>query len=209
MVRPAASVLVLLAACSGRSPAPVPAPAPVPTPAPAPAPAPVPVPPSPQPVAPAPVDAGLPDGVSSDADAPAPAELTEGDRREIVRAALEVALVDRKIPDHALLKDPKNVLVDRENLHGPPPALPGIALTAVSSDEAQARADRTGDFLYLELGELRRTGDDVSLSVRNRWAIGLASRKAGKIFLSGGGLSLRFTRTPEGWRPKIVATWIH
>ncbi len=139
---------------------------------------------------------------------PEPASLAQADRDEMARLALDLALVARQIPDHGLLKDPKHVVVSTENLPAPPPRLDGVELLPMSADAVQSKADREGDFVYIVLGAPEAHPKGIRLSIFNRWAIGAASKKAGKIFLSGGGMSLLFHKEGGAWKVDIVTKFI-
>lgn len=174
-------------------------------------------PPSPASAAPAPSaaptasstpTAGSADAPPQELPPPQPASLAQADRDEMARLALDLALVARQIPDHALLKDPKHVVVSTENLPAPPPRLDGVELLPMSADAVQAKADREGDFVYIVLGAPEAHPKGIRLSIHNRWAIGAASKKAGKIFLSGGGMSLLFHKEGGAWKVDVVAKFI-
>jgi len=173
---------------------------------------PAPAPSSPPPDAAAPVTPATPKTAAPlpmpDAGAPA-VGLTLDERSEIVSSALELALVEKAIPDYNLLKNPKSVVLADANLAGLAPKANGVTLQVMSADAIQSKADREGDFLFLEFGPMTTDADgSIRVSLSNRWALSSASRKAGKIVLSGGGFGLRFRRDRAGWKREVVMKWI-
>lgn len=151
-----------------------------------------------------PADAGAP--------LPQPATLTIDERAQIASSALELALVEKAIPDYGLLKNPKKVVLAVDNLEGAAPVVKGVELSVMSADAIRAKADREGDFLFLAFGPIEMQADGaVHVSLRNTWALGAASRQAGKIIMSGGGMALRFRRegpNRNAWKREVLMKWI-
>ncbi len=164
----------------------------------------------PKPTAPPPPQAPQAD-VPPPAAAPAPPPSPAGsivpmeDRLAVVTHALELALVKRKLPEIGRFRDPKRVVISSVHLPDPVPRIPGVKLVVMSPDAIAAKADRDGDFLVVELGEVTAGPLGLDVAVRSRWVIGAASRRRGKRS-HGGALLISFARDAAGvWRPRIVS----
>ncbi len=99
------------------------------------------------------------------------------DRQQLIRVALEWALVDKNLPDFGLFPDPTNVLIslDGEAGGGPSislsadelPTLPGVTLTALTEGQLQKKADTEGSLLRMSLENLVIAGDTAEIWVSN------------------------------------------
>jgi len=133
--------------------------------------------------------------------------ITREDRAEIIRLSLERALVDQEIPDYALIQDPANIVLSTANIDADlVPVLPGINLILLTREEVQDKADREGDFLYLEFTDITVESDTrVMVSLDNTWA---APKDSEKAYLSGGGFAIEFAKTAGSWIGVMVQEWI-
>ncbi|MCC6602636.1 MAG: hypothetical protein IT327_05470 [Anaerolineae bacterium] len=133
--------------------------------------------------------------------------LPDEDLTELLRLTLERALVAQEIPDYALLADQGPIVLSTENI-GPAllPELDGVDLVTMSPEEIQAKADADGDFPYLRFqGFTAVSPDEVNISLGSIWAIGADSDM---IYLSGGGFTINYTRTSDGWSGEVTESWI-
>ncbi len=103
------------------------------------------------------------------------------DRQQLIRVALEWALVDKNLPHYAFLPDPTNVLISLDGLSADElPTLPGVTLTALTEEELQKKADAEGSLgsprtcrprdcglLRVSLGNLVIAGDTAEIWVSN------------------------------------------
>ena len=142
-------------------------------------------------------------GGSTDDDSP----ITREDRANIIRLSLEYALVDQEIPDYGLIQDPENIVLSATNIDADlVPTLPGINLILLTQEEIQDKANREGDFLYIEFTDITVESDTkVTVSLNNTWAVATDSETA---YLSGGGFAIEFTKTADGWIGEVGPTWM-
>ena len=133
--------------------------------------------------------------------------LPDEDLTELLRLTLERALVDQEIPDYALLADQDEIVLSTENID--PALLPdldGVDLVTMSPEEIQAKADADGDFPYLRFQGFEAVSqDELNISLGSSWAIGADSDM---LYLSGGGFTINYTRTTDGWNGEVTEMWI-
>lgn len=133
--------------------------------------------------------------------------LPDEDLTELLRLTLERALVDQEIPDYALIADQAEIVLSTENIDlALLPELDGVDLVTMTPEEIQAKADADGDFPYLRFqGFTAVSPDEVNISLGSSWAIGADSDM---IYLSGGGFTINYTRTSDGWNGEVTESWI-
>jgi inhibitor of cysteine peptidase len=133
--------------------------------------------------------------------------LSRSDEAELIRAALHRALVLEEIPDYALLANQETIILSTANIDAElVPALSNVALTLMTPEEIQARADEMGDFPYLQFEAFSvEKSDRVRVSLGSRWAVGGDSEMG---YLSGGGFEILYERTGNGWTGEITSAWI-
>ncbi len=133
--------------------------------------------------------------------------LPDEELTELLRLTLERALVDQEIPDYALLADQAEIVLSTENID--PVLLPdldGVDLVTMSPEEIQAKADADGDFPYLRFqGFTAVSPNELTISLGSTWAIGADSDM---LYLSGGGFTINYTRTTDGWNGEVTEAWI-
>ncbi|WP_420628803.1 hypothetical protein [Candidatus Leptofilum sp.] len=134
-------------------------------------------------------------------------DLPDGDVAELLRLTLERALVAQEIPDYALLADQPEIVLSTENIDPALlPELDGVDLVTMSPEEIQAKADAEGDFPYLRFqGFTAVSQEEVRVSLGNSWAV---SADSDMIYLSGGGFTISYGRTADGWDGEITEMWI-
>ena len=147
------------------------------------------------------------DNVMEPVDEPAGDLLTSEDQPELIRLTLERALVDKEVPDYALLAEQGTFILSTENVDPTlVPELEGVELTLMTPEEIQARANEEGDFLYLRFDEITaESADKVTVSFSNAWAVAEDSDTG---YLSGGGFSIEYVREDGGWNGEITSVWI-
>ncbi|MEZ4594584.1 MAG: hypothetical protein R3D55_26085 [Chloroflexota bacterium] len=134
-------------------------------------------------------------------------DLPGEDIAELLRLSLERALVDQEIPDYALLADQPQIILSTENINPALlPELDGADFVTMTPDEIQARADAEGDFPYLRfLGFTAVSDNEVRVSLGSSWAV---AANSDMIYLSGGGFTISYTRTADGWEGEVTESWI-
>ncbi len=132
--------------------------------------------------------------------------LSDADLYAILDQGLTHAVVDERIPDFAMLADQEEFILSTENLpKGWTPNLP-VALTLMSPEEIQAKADAEKDFLYLRVQEFTAASEtQATLSLSSTWAIG---KDSDMLYLSGGGFQMLFTKSGDQWQGEVVMEWI-
>ena len=124
-------------------------------------------------------------------------EKSTTDRREIIRAALQWALVEMNIADYGLIEDPANPLISLEGLSAEElPTLPGVTLIALSETDLQEKADEEGSLLRSIFESLDITGDEASVRIGNWWVRSAAEERQ---FLSGGFCDLELRNEGGRW----------
>ncbi len=133
--------------------------------------------------------------------------LPDEDLTELLRLTLERALVNQEIPDYALLADQDEIVLSTENIDPALlPELEGVELVTMTPEEIQAKADAEGDFAYLRFqGFGAVSSDEANVSLGSSWAIAADSDM---IYLSGGGFTINYTRTSDGWSGEVTEAWI-
>ena len=135
------------------------------------------------------------------------ASLSGSDRREIVQDALSKALVERRIPDYGLLRDPTHIVISA-TLISPAdlPTIPGIEFEMLGEQEIHARANATGSFTRLAFSKFEAIdASHVVVQLDNTWIMSDTSKA---IPLSGGGLILQYSRRAGKWVGKETGQWI-
>lgn len=148
------------------------------------------------------VDNVLPEDEASDA------ELADEDLATLVQMTLERALVQQEIPDYNLLTEGRDeVVLSTENISPElVPQLEGVDLVLLTPEEIQAKANEEGDFLYLRFQDIIvHSETEATVSLANNWAIAADSDMA---YLSGGGFTIEYTKTADGWTGEVTEVWI-
>lgn len=117
--------------------------------------------------------------------------------KELIKRAVEIAVVSGEIPDFHLMKDNKNIVVSSENIDpGLLPKLTDVNLIVLSPTEIKERAQKEGEFLYLSFKEVNIGRFSAGISIDNKWA----AQDSKKGYLSGGGMTIRFHKSLEKWK---------
>jgi hypothetical protein len=137
--------------------------------------------------------------------------LIEKDSIELVRLTLQYALSERHIPDYKLIKDTINYILLPINIQPSwIPQLLGHKIILMSTDSIQAKADREGDFLFLEFKYFQTQNDEsVKVCLDNDWCFSRLPTSGSHSNLSGGGIILTFFRDGQSWkRSELMQIWI-
>lgn len=140
--------------------------------------------------------------------APGGIELPQEDVAELIRLTLERALVAQEIPDYQLLTAAsQTIILSTENIDPTlVPQLAGINLMLLSPEEVQAKANAEGDFLYLRFAEITAVSPtNAFVSLDNTWMPATGSEMG---YLSGGGFTIEYEKTANGWQGEITGMWI-
>ena len=134
----------------------------------------------------------------------APADSRE---TQILDLAMERALIEKKIPDHGLLADPRKVILSDRNLPAEwKPRLAGVEIVILSQAQIETRADRDGDFLFIYVSELSfPDSDTASIRVHSMWA---KAKDSNVVYLSGGGFVVLYEKDGDTWKEASSASWI-
>ncbi len=114
-------------------------------------------------------------------------------------------------PDIELVKDNPEIYLSDKNLHAACCfEVPGYTICIIPEDELAARASQHGDFPYLALSEVQRSGNAVILSLQIKWAISDTSQEMGKFYMGGGGVRVKFINQEGEWVSPDgpMATWM-
>lgn len=131
------------------------------------------------------------------------------DTREtkILDLAMKRALIEKKIPDHGLLADPRSVILSDRNLPADwEPRLAGVEIRILTQAEIEARANRDGDFLFIYVSELSfPDSDTANIRVHSMWA---RAKDSTIVYLSGGGFAVIYQKNEDTWKEVSSASWI-
>jgi hypothetical protein len=127
--------------------------------------------------------------------------------KELIKRAIEIAIVSGEIPDYGLIKDKKNIIISSENIDANSlPELLNIQLTVLSPAEIKEKANKEGDFLYIRFKEISINASSATISIDNTWAVQDNSKKA---YLSGGGMTINFHKFLGKWKEdELRESWI-
>ncbi len=114
-------------------------------------------------------------------------------------------------PDIEMVKDLKEIVVSDRYLDEPCKIeVPGYRFLVLSEAEIVERANLEGDFPYFSLTEAETGQDVATISLQLSWAASEASKQAGRLYLSGGGVRVRFEIVDGEWLAPSgpIATWM-
>ena len=105
----------------------------------------------------------------------------------------------------------ERIVVSDRNLDAPYQVeIPGKSVEFLSDEVIQRQANVTGDYPYFAFTEVEIGKDEATLSLQLSWAVSEVSQHSGKLFLSGGGVRVRFQRVEGEWLAPSgpIATWM-
>lgn len=138
----------------------------------------------------------------------------DSDKKQLIYWALQRAVVkNRDIPDYRMIKDKQKIFVENTlqtnffkdtvnnelRKYEVPAAIDDVQFCLKSIAELQEIANRTSDFMYLSLGEVRIDTNYATIGIANSWMVSAKSMKAGEIYLAGGGYILKFYKMNGKW----------
>jgi len=140
---------------------------------------------------------------------------------QLLQIMLEVALLGKPypgqktassfFPDIEMVKERDEIVVSDRNIgEGCQVDVPGYRMVVLSDEEINARADASGDFPYFTLTEANVGPDQATLSLQLSYAASEASKQAGKVYLGGGGVRVKFEFHHGEWQAPSgpIATWM-
>jgi hypothetical protein len=131
--------------------------------------------------------------------------VTEQDKAEIVR----LTLADVLTPSSKLLSEKQSkgeVILSTKNIKlSWVPKVEGFDLVPLTPDEIRRKANREGDFEYLFFARIKVKGEKVIVELVNTWA---KSRDSGMAYLSGGGLTLEYSKNGGKWVSRFITGYV-
>lgn len=126
--------------------------------------------------------------------------------KELIKRVIETAVVYGKIPDYSLIKDKKNIIISSEIIDSNLlPELPNIKLIVLSPTEIKKKANKEGDFLYLNFRKIDIDNLNAKLTLDNTWTV---SDNSKVDYLSGGGMTIKFYNLFGKWfQKKSIEMW--
>jgi hypothetical protein len=126
--------------------------------------------------------------------------------KSAVDAALRYALIQQEIPDYRILAEKTPIVLSSMCLGDYQPNIPEVELQILTIYEIQQKANRDGDFLYLNFKYIRvHSSGHVSVSLDNNW---IRAKDSTKGYLSGGGFTLDMYKNEDAWEIYRSAGWI-
>lgn len=141
---------------------------------------------------------------------PASVQNSTSDRQELIEKVLEFAISEEGAPDLNYMSEKKNLVLSTKHLFAHErPEIEGLSFVFLTQDEIQEKANREGDFLYLEFQSMNIEGNKAVISLENRWSVSEQSQENGLGYLSGGGVELTFHKRKGDWVMEGVSKqWI-
>jgi hypothetical protein len=136
--------------------------------------------------------------------------LGDEDKAEIVKLALELAVVKKEIPDYKYIKDLENIPISTENIDaGQLPKFDGVKLVLLKPEEIQERAEEDGNYVYfLEFEEFRIEGAKVIVTLNHypKYAKKPHPKYADKprVMAFGGALISEYQKRDGKWLGEVV-----
>ena len=144
------------------------------------------------------------------------------EKKILVETVLLRALVfEKDIPDYWLIKDKKNIVLS--NIIRPEPVvhpdekidtlsaalipkLEKIKLSLMTPLEIQQRAEKKGDFIYIEFNKIEIGKNIARIAISTKWAISKKTKI--RVILSGGGHEHEYIKNENKWIfKKSVVSW--
>lgn len=126
--------------------------------------------------------------------------------KSAVDATLRYALIEQKIPDYKILAEKTPIVLSSMYLGDYLPNIPEVELQVLTIYEIQQKANRDGDFLYLNFKYIRvHSSGHVSVSLDNNW---IRAKDSTKGYLSGDGFTLDMYKNEDTWEIYRTSGWI-
>src|SRR5919205_972776 len=136
----------------------------------------------------------------------AEAELTKEERAELIKLSLELALVQKRIPDYNIIEEEYEFLLSTENITAEMvPHLKGINLVLLEPKEIKERAESRGDYVYyFRFRKFEAKGAKVFVYLDN---VPMYAEKPTRMAF-GGGFTVEFQKKDGKWFSEIKESWI-
>jgi len=119
-------------------------------------------------------------------------------KEELINKAINIALENGDLPDYDFVKNYENIIVSSENLDNE--ILPEVLskkLIVMTPYEIKEKANKEGDFLYLNFKNISIDNQNASIEIENTWAISDSSKET---YLSGSGIKVKFHKIFGIWK---------
>ena len=127
---------------------------------------------------------------------------SDKDIAEIMKLALERAVVAGELPDYHLMKDKQNIAISSENINTALlPQLSGITLDVLTERQIQEKADTDERFLYLKFRSIQVKGNQAEVILDNIHAVG----KSTKVMGYGGSFTIAYQKVKGNWEGKVTS----
>ena len=134
-------------------------------------------------------------------------KLADKDKAEVIKLALELALVKKEIPDYNQIEKQKHILLSTENIKPElVPKIEGIELVLLNPEELEKRAGKAGGVIFyfrFVMFEMKDSKILVHLDNIPMYAENFTER-----FLVGGGFTVEFEKKSGKWVGVITGSWI-
>ncbi len=133
-------------------------------------------------------------------------ELTKEEKAALIKLSLELALVEKRIPDYNIIEGQDHFLLSTENITAElVPQLEGINLILLEPKEIQERADSRGDYVYyFRFKKFKTEGPKVLVYLDN---VPMYAKNPTRMAF-GGGFTVEFQKKDGKWVSKITESWI-
>ena len=158
---------------------------------------------------------------------PASKQKNKTDEQILIGMILHRGLLERdKIHDYDLFKSKKKFYLSRrvfgntmglmyesELVHIDhaidyfPKKVGNVKIIALTEAELQERADKKGDFLFLQLSDIKIEGDRAQIALSSSYKV--SKHTKGKAYVSGGGYLLDYVKENGVWKfSKGISSWV-
>ena len=136
----------------------------------------------------------------------ADAGLTKEEKAELIKLSLELALVQKRIPDYNIIEKQYEFLLSTENITAEMvPHLEGINLALLEPKEIRERAESRGDYVYyFRFRKFETKGEKVFVYLDN---VPMYAKNPTRMAF-GGGITVEFQKKDGEWVSEINESWI-
>ncbi len=132
--------------------------------------------------------------------------MTKEDKSELIKLSLEIALVEKRIPDYNIIEKQDHFLLSTENITAElVPQLERINLVLLEPKEIQERAESRGDYVYyFRFKKFKVEGSKVFVYLDN---VPMYAKNPTRMAF-GGGFTVEFQKKDGKWVSQITGDWI-